>query len=103
MGHQRKSLDERSNVVPDIREYRCIISVLRSQSVYPLAEPLVVLRLGVDKESTISPSRTITTPTEHTLDGSSFAVSKSIAAKSLIIFKLSSVSLNMPWNMRLQI
>ena len=49
MGHQRKSLDERSNVVPDIREYRCIISVLRSQSVYPLAEPLVVLRLGVDK------------------------------------------------------
>ena len=41
--------------------------------------------LDLGFESTILPSRTITTPTLHTLERHSLAVSKSIAAKSFII------------------
>ena len=47
--NQRESLDERFYLLPDVWEYGCIFSVLRSKSVNPLAEPLVVLRLGVDE------------------------------------------------------
>ena len=47
--NQRESLDERFYLLPDVWEYRCVIGVLRPKSVNPLAEPLVVLRLGVDE------------------------------------------------------
>ncbi len=47
--NQRESLDERPYLLPDIWEYRCIFSILRPKTVYPPAEPLVVLGLGVDE------------------------------------------------------
>ena len=47
--NEGESLDERFNLLPDVWEYRCIFSVLRPQTVNPLAEPLVVLRLGMDE------------------------------------------------------
>ena len=45
----RESIDERFYLLPDVWEYRCIFGILRTQPVYLLAEPLVVLRLGVDE------------------------------------------------------
>ena len=47
--NERESLDERFYLLPDVWEYRCIFSSLRAKTVYLLAEPLVVLRLGVDE------------------------------------------------------
>ena len=47
--NERESLDERFYLLPDVWEYRCIFSILRAKTVYLLAEPLVVLRLGVDE------------------------------------------------------
>ena len=47
--NEGEALDERFNLLPDVWEYRCIFSVLRPQTVNPLAEPLVVLRIGVDE------------------------------------------------------
>ena len=47
--NEREALDERFYLFPDVWEYRCIFSILRSKTVYLPAEPLVVLRLGVDE------------------------------------------------------
>ena len=47
--NEGEALDERFNLLPDVREYRCIFGVLRPKSVYLLAEPLVVLGLRVDE------------------------------------------------------
>ena len=47
--NQREPLDERFNLLPDVWEYRCIFGVLRPKSVYLLAEPLVILRFGMDE------------------------------------------------------
>ena len=47
--NEGEALDERFNLLPDVREYRCIFGVLRPKSVYLLAEPLVVLRFGMDE------------------------------------------------------
>ena len=47
--NEGEALDERFNLLPDVWEYRCIFGVFRPKSVYLLAEPLVVLRLGVDE------------------------------------------------------
>ena len=47
--NEGEALDERFNLLPDVWEYRCIFGVFRPKSVNLLAEPLVVLRLGVDE------------------------------------------------------
>ena len=47
--NEGEALDERFNLLPDVREYRCIFGVLRPKSVYLLADPLVVLGLRVDE------------------------------------------------------
>ena len=53
------------------------VRIFRPETVHLPAEPFVVFRLGVDEA--------ITTPAEQMLDGCSLAVSKSIAAKSVIM------------------
>ena len=65
--NEREALDERFNLLPDVWEYRCIFSVLRPKSVNPLAEPLVVLRLGVDE--TIEGVHNISVTHYHHSDG----------------------------------
>ena len=100
--NEGEALDERFNLLPDIGEHRSVIRVLRTQTVDLLAEPLVVFRLGmyeaVERVHDFPAAKMYAVvqdwvfPTEHTLDGCSFAVSKSIAAKSLIIYNLSSSS-----------
>ena len=47
--NEGEALDERFNLLPDVWEYRCIFSILRSKTVYLPAEPLVVLRFGMDE------------------------------------------------------
>ena len=47
--HERQTFDQRRNLFPYIREHGCIVRVLGTQPVHALAEPLVVLRLGVDE------------------------------------------------------
>lgn len=47
--HEWKSLDERLDFLPDVGEYRCVLGVFFTQTVDPLAEPLVVFGLGVDE------------------------------------------------------
>ena len=47
--HQRESLNERINLLPDVREHRRILGVLRPQPVHPPAEPLIILRLRMDQ------------------------------------------------------
>ena len=47
--NEGEALDERFNLLPDVWEYRCIFGVLRPKSVYLLAEPLVILRFGMDE------------------------------------------------------
>ena len=47
--NEGEALDERFNLLPDVWEYRCIFSILRSKPVYLLAETLVVLRFGMDE------------------------------------------------------
>ena len=45
MSHQRQTLQERSNLLPHIREDRSPVGILRPEPVHPPAEPLVVFRL----------------------------------------------------------
>lgn len=45
MRHQRQALQERSNLLPYIREDRSPVGILRTEPVHPPAEPLVVFRL----------------------------------------------------------
>lgn len=49
VGNQRKALYKRLHLFPDIRKYRCIISIGMGKSVDPLAEPLEIVRLRMDK------------------------------------------------------
>ena len=47
--HKRQALDPGRYLLPYVGEHWCIVSVLRPQSVHLPAEPLVVLRLGMDE------------------------------------------------------
>ena len=47
--NEGEALDERFNLLPDIGEHRSVIRILRSKTVYLPAEPLVVLRFGMDE------------------------------------------------------
>lgn len=49
VGNQRKALYKRLHLFPDMRKYRCIISIGMGKSVDPLAEPLEIVRLRMDK------------------------------------------------------
>lgn len=49
VSHQRKPLNERCNLLPDIGEYWSILRILRPESVHLTAEPLVILRFWVDQ------------------------------------------------------
>lgn len=49
VGHQRKSPDQRLDLLPDIREDRGIVSIGMGKPVDPLAEPLEIVRLRVDE------------------------------------------------------
>ncbi len=49
VGDQRKSLDERTGFFPDIRENGSVLRILRSQAMDSPAEPLVIIRFGMDQ------------------------------------------------------
>ncbi len=49
MRHQRKPLNLRGNAGPYLRKNRRILRILRSQPMNSPAEPLVILRLGMDE------------------------------------------------------
>ena len=88
MGHQRQPLYLRRNLCPYFWKNPGIQGIFQGQSMYLRIPIGVILRLWLDEGvelSTISPSLTITMPTEQTLLRSLLAVSKSIAAKSFII------------------
>ena len=40
---------QRMDLLPDLREHRCILRIFRSQTVHLAAEPLVVFRLRMDE------------------------------------------------------
>ena len=65
--NEGEALDERFNLLPDVREYRCIFGVLRPKSVYLLAEPLVVLRFGMDE--TVERVHNLSVTHDHHSDG----------------------------------
>ena len=60
VGYERKSLDERTGFFPDIRENGSVLRILRSQAMDSPAEPLVIIRFGMDQavESVRDPSVT---------------------------------------------
>lgn len=47
--NKRQTLNFRSNLLPDVREYRGVFSILLRKPVYLLTEPLIVFRLRVDQ------------------------------------------------------
>ena len=65
--NEREPLDERFYFLPDVWEYRCIFGVLRAKPVYLPAEPLVVLRLGVDE--TVEGVHNLPVTHDHHSDG----------------------------------
>ena len=65
--NEGEALDERFNPLPHIREHRSVIRVLRTQTVDLLAEPLVVLRLGVDE--TVEGVHNLPVTHDHHSDG----------------------------------
>ena len=48
MGNQGKTFDQGYDLLPYIREYRCILRIFGSESMDFLAEPLVMLRFRTD-------------------------------------------------------
>jgi len=49
VSHKRQALDHRGYLLPHVRKHRSIFRILLRQPVDLLAEPLVILRLGMDK------------------------------------------------------
>ena len=66
VGDQRQALDKRLDPFPDIREHICRISIVRTQSMYSPAEPLVVFRLWMDQ--TVEPIGNLASAYGHDTD-----------------------------------
>ena len=47
--HERVIFQQRMDLLPDLREHRCILRIFRAQAVHLAAEPLVVFRLRMDE------------------------------------------------------
>ena len=88
MGHQRKSFDQWLNLCPHLREHRGVFCILSSQTMHLRTPIIIVVRLrlnqGIERIHYLAIAYN-PTPTEQTLVRSLLAVSKSIAAKSLIV------------------
>lgn len=49
MRHKRKPLNPGCNLLPNVREDRCVLGVFFRQSMHLLAEPLIVFRFRIDE------------------------------------------------------
>lgn len=66
VGDQRQALDKRLDFLPDIWKHLCRISIVRTQSMYSPAEPLVVFRLWMDQ--TVEPIGNLASAYGHDAD-----------------------------------